>query len=689
MRRLLFVANSDAENRYRIRIPLAQLYSGLEQTWEYGIPSYLGHDRHRLIGWATFLGLHLRPRLARLLAVTALPETDEDSKVLARDAKILIARRIEDRLGSGIEQLKRRLGALLSNNHRLADAGCAAYIDDDLAVRVFPKVFDECDKDGLVTLRPLHAVAPGVFEIDGLLLFAHQFLRRSQSRRNSLNEPFLERLAAAAESTHPETRIALDRDMVGLARGFQRMVELEYWWGPKFDDSLRIADGITRHEADDSERSLHGISRSEFWWYTQKDRKTFECEELRDIPSYGISPDEYGCRFVHSLLDTDSETSMHLDGAVRVYSGEHVLKRLEQSIRDAGRAAAYTKLWRIDGSLPVQEWKALITHYFRDNRLVGEYLGGVDEADFRPRVTTRETEIALVDYVPSAINAGDGLQCVAAFQQVGTKSNQGRSVAVFDSMTFGNERFNVVEARVIELVKALRRLEAEIDLPGDAVIVEFDDLVVNLPLILHSGDAASSLAARTEEAIRTLCAAWCRRGLDVVIAWNIGIDYEDRRVVFSYAGHVQDFCRWFDTRPAKYPEALGAVRGWIEECYEALGEVFPDAAGRGDLHEIVRTTGVMQLQRRFLEPAEFELRWNESSKALECLLLVESDGKLRELLDTKSITPAMVHVVRHSTCSRCGGEYRVCNCSTLLDEDVVQNMDGIKLLGCFWTNRRA
>ena len=70
--------------------------------------------------------------------------------------------------------------------------GCAASHDKELAVKTFKEIFAQHDKDGLVPLSILKPIAPGVFEKDGLLLFAHPFFRRSLSRFNSLNASFLE-----------------------------------------------------------------------------------------------------------------------------------------------------------------------------------------------------------------------------------------------------------------------------------------------------------------------------------------------------------------------------------------------------------------------------------------------------------------------------------------------------------------
>ena len=68
---------------------------------------------------------------------------------------------------------------------------------------------------------------------------------------------------------------------------------------------------------------MSNIRQTEFSWYTQDERKTFECEEITDIPNIVSGGDEYyGCRFTHSMLDGESGLPYHLDGAIRAYTDE-------------------------------------------------------------------------------------------------------------------------------------------------------------------------------------------------------------------------------------------------------------------------------------------------------------------------------------------------------------------------------
>ena len=179
------------------------------------------------------MGIHLQAGLARLTGVCLVPETADEQAALASRARSYIEAFTAERIGPHIGELCQRLGDRLGSDYGWIEAGCAGVVAPGLAVRTFPDIFDLKDKDGLVLLRHLNQVAPGVFERDGLVFFAHKYFRRSLSRHNTLNEPFLARFSKLADSL--SSRIALDEDMVGLASTLVPSIELEYWWGPKFD----------------------------------------------------------------------------------------------------------------------------------------------------------------------------------------------------------------------------------------------------------------------------------------------------------------------------------------------------------------------------------------------------------------------------------------------------------------------
>lgn len=382
MRTMSLVMNSDQVNRYGMRFPLNTLLSALRQG-QAGTPMFVSHDMHRPIGWSATKGIAVHSGVNYLIGVAAFPTSDEEEREVEHRAQSYLATKLGQVEPEHKTRLKTAAGAHVSAEvAAFMSRECATLVQTGIAKALFPHLFSETenDKRGLIPLASLKPIGPGVYELEnGICAFAHRYMRRSASRWNNLNVPFLERFQRAAQEIDDfDAKIALDPDAIGLADTFRQPIELEYWWGPKFSDNLaEIKTSITRHAATPRERLFHRIERTEFWWYDQNDLRAFECEEVLNGQTLGIEGQEkYVCRYAHSMVDLANNEPHHLDGAVRIYNEEAMLARLELDMAQAGRRSEYVKLWRADGTISVPLWKALVSDYFRDNHLVSEYLGG-------------------------------------------------------------------------------------------------------------------------------------------------------------------------------------------------------------------------------------------------------------------------------------------------------------------------
>ncbi|HHW26715.1 MAG TPA: hypothetical protein GXX23_05180 [Firmicutes bacterium] len=234
----------------------------------------------------------------------------------------------------------------------------------------YPELLGLLDDDGLVPFGP-------PFEIDshGLAyrdsdLYYHQFLRRHFS--SNINYDFIEALRrASAVNPRVRIRIALDPHRVTVRGTRRRLEERDRWFGPplawsRLDDMSAI--GRTVH-GDASDHLWAGISRTEFVWARHGENlKAFQAEEL---PPLEAGEGYVFCRYVHSLRDTGRRLFVHLDGAVRVYTDDYP-QRYDGTIEYS--KGHYVKLFRVDGELPTGQWSMLVSFFFRQNRLVLEYL---------------------------------------------------------------------------------------------------------------------------------------------------------------------------------------------------------------------------------------------------------------------------------------------------------------------------
>lgn len=674
-------------------MPIPVLETALNQSWDRRLPSSIGHDTHRATGWVNTIALHLQPGLARLFGAISYAETADEMDKVKSILTAALAHKIRSLDRGRVDELRAKLDGFLSTDAQLLPQACASFCDKGLAARVFPKLFAAKDKDGLIPFRLLNPVAPGVFEENGLLLFAHPYFRRSLSRLNSLNDPFLAHFQRASDEAGLDFRIALDEDLIGHPDTLLSNIELQYWWGPKFTSDLAdIPAGVTRHEASEPDRLFNAVSATEFWWYEQDGRKTFECEEIRhlDIPSLGHSANHYGCRFVHSILDKDSGLPIHLDGAVRLYTEDLMLERVDKDILHFGRRADYTKLWRIDGSVPVDVWKELINHYYRDNHLVGEYFGGKEEGDCaaRPREVSLDQGGSIHDFAPCTMSRGDGVRISISYSSR-SENAAARRIVPTTFFDIGAGRRDCIEACTMEVIKLTKRRGATIDVPDEIPVLAFEDMVSNLPVIAHGGQDSVLQAQITLQIVGDWCRALRDRKQDRMVSFHIAVQYEDRDAYFSFAGQVDEMCTWLESDYSRLPTSRPAVGDWAEAACDFLTRTFPAAKDLPPLENMLKLSGLLMIDRKFLSPGEFEIRASRSYPPQISLLDCPSIQKALPLVKDKGLVVSQALVIKDSECQRCHERYATCGCIKDIDPEVWQQITDFEILGVFWTDRSA
>jgi hypothetical protein len=686
MKELLTVTNSTNVNRNGSMFTVGALVSGLDQCWDTGLPCFLGHDHHRLVGWIVPLSVHLQPRLARLTAVTQMPETPAEEDAVRRAFIASASKKIAETLKPVRSELRSKLDSYLRGEVEEAAPNCAAFIQDGLARRTFSKVFEGEDKDGLVSIRALKPISPGVFAIDGLLLFAHPFLRRSLSRFNTLNTQFLSQLNGLVRQNDLDVRVALDSDMVGLARTHHEYEELQYWFGPHFNNDIStIPLGVTRHEASDEDRFFAAVSRTEFWWYDQGDARTFECEELQNIPSCGVGNGKYGCRFVHSIASSDQKTFQHADGAIRLYDEAAMIQRLDVDLKIAGRKTEYTKLWRVDGRMPVATWKRLISDYYRGNTLIGEYLGGKDKTldEHREAARHEPPPSSISDYIPSQMMAEDGVNVSVSYHPKVPESTSGRVVMSFDILSNDSVRYHYVESDSFEVVKLLKRAGYSVELEDDLVRVLFEDRVLNLPLFAHTGCESVKAANETLSVVASLFRRMVELEVEKLVSVSIGVNYEEHAVFYSFAGRAGQLVEWLLRPEAQLPQKIADVPCWCACVSAGISQRFQNKTVRDNLWQTLKATGILKFDRRILHPDKYETLVRVTGARIRAEIPRED----KHIFNSQKLALGRVAVIRNSECTKCGKVYDECLHSKYFDDDVVHRITSLELLGVFWSEQ--
>jgi len=689
MNTYLSVPISDAVNRYNMKADTGGLHNAILQVWPAGLPVLVEHDRHRLTGWMFYVGLHFEPGLTRVVGQTLVPDDKEEWNSLSRHYLAHLAERTREATQGNIGVLRELIGGHLDGGEQIIDVSATALTAPGLARRVFPSLFAQEDKDGLIPLSVLEPIYPGMFRVGELLLLAHPFFRRGESRLNVLNVDLLHCLQDHAGDSNCTARIRLDPDVVGLAATAQSTFEFDYWYGPKFTDDLSsLKAGVTVHVADDAQRILHEVVRTEYWWQTRfndtldRNELILEVEELRNTESRTPDASEFRCRYVHSIVGLDVVTIEHLDGAIRGYTSEKMIDRLDHDIRQAGRHTAYTKLWRIDGNIALHQWKKLIHHHFRGNPLISEYLGAPVSLALPNESAGGDTTSVSDprrDLIPFHMDAGDGLRLTLAYQRLPDPPIDDQTFVVARQVLIkGKRKSPVFDLSVVEVKKVLAGKGRFLRVPSEAAFHRYEDRYHEFPLIIHHSEDALDA---TIEAYRDLLTTWRNEGRNVVLVISLALVEGERVVSLSLYGHIHRILEWL-LRSRPFPPGANRDK-WVNETAEYLAQ-YGQSDDHPALSETVSEDDLTFRIGRVMLPQDCAV-WESGGVFVAADKLTPA---VAQAMENGLIQPAAAYWIQDLCCSGCSGNYLSCQCTTVLERKAYIAR-AQKFAYLFWTDKRV
>ena len=676
------IAVTDEINLYNEKFTLQAMYSAYEKQWDDIIPSFANHDHKLCIGFSKLTGIYLDSQMAYMTNSMTIGENeDEEKKIRDVNYRMLYETAVLENMEK-YKVLENKVAECIEGKTKYYWTNCVFIHNKDIVKRVFPELISQME-NGLLDIGLLSSVLPGIYRIGDYLIFAHLYFRRSYSYLNTLNTSFLQRLETI-DRNDKSIKIAIDLDCIGLAGTEHAEREYAYWWGPHFNDDLKsIPLGVTRHENEHYNQLLSNCLRTEFGWYIQDDKHTFESEEITDVPNIKIDgTDMYACRFVHSMVDDITGIPIHLDGAIRTYSDDKMIERLDVSIKDSERDTIYTKIWRIDGSIPVNLWKELITHYYRDNMMVGEYFGGKDDKlDYRiqKRDDAETSQINVKDFLPCNILRGEGIKIYFSYTlQDVLDEKYDIYVRTNSHIVFEAQSCKYIESKTISLCKLIERKGCKVKIPFCKEI-DFCDMVYNYPIFACRTLENANLVI---SAINEMCKKWHENGDNRIITFTVEVPYENRTGIFRFLGHVDDFTDYYANGFQFIPNESN-VKGWLLKSYDYLGKNFSSIKSNVHPFDIINKSGNLSIKRNFVSPEKIE-SW--SKDGLVTLHLSEEE---KAIIIKHGITAVVAFMDEKVRCSKCGKDYRNCNCISLIDENVVEVIEKGKQIGATWTNRSA
>ncbi|GGK72098.1 hypothetical protein ACD591_05220 [Rufibacter glacialis] len=694
------VLNSDTVNRYGYRFSVGALEDALEQKALEGVPTCLGHDMHKPLGWTIPFGLYFEPGMCRLVGNQIIAETDEEQKFINKAHLTALKKRYQEQCLPHIDELKSLLAGHLTENATYLYAGCVCYNEKKIVERVFSKLFEKQDKDGLIYLSDLLQQftykGHGIFKDNDseFAVIAHQFFRKSLSLHNNLNYFLIDELVKQVKNEKIKVRISLDRNLIGLAKTYNDTIELEYWRGPQFNNDVsKIKSGVTVYGSSEYQKLYYGISQTEFWWKHEEGKQTLEVEEVKEHPSLGIDNDNYGCRYVHSIFDEATNSFEHFDGAIRMCDTEKMLSRIENDIKSAGKQSEYTKLFRVDGELSIEDWKSLTCHYFQANPLIHEYFDEAKEEANAPHLIEEKAKSVFEELIPYSINEGDGIRLFVSYHEIQKREDDihtERYISGYDIISIGETSLRVIETDILEVVKALKRIGEKLDLPKNVTLASFEDMYWNIPAINHGINENTEFnVSKTLQALEMIFAAKVSRNKDTVAAFTLSWERQDeKQVSVSVMGHSVDILKWLNENKI-IPVDKNKFKNWLEKQSTFINK-YPLKRDSPPLFEMVCGDGVQYIRRRGIAPEiKYQLKPDQNGGIIIGFAFTKEQYDLAKAYETRKIDVTPGYLLKKQICTKCGNDYKYCEHSTNLDNDVSVSIDDFQLLNLTWTDRKA
>lgn len=653
MKNLTGIYLTDGVSKTGVRFSIRALEDALWIGYGHCVPSNIAHDIHRPLGVTRISSLYLSHESAYLLGNTSMPETPEENKwVMAARTNYLNEKMIERILNYSQEfNLEVSNLGLLKNNGRLMSNGLVMYGYDNIVLDAFPYLKETIDGDGLICLNDLLQTfdynGDGVFtsKKSKLSVLVHPYLRRSLSRYNCFNKGFLKELFDSNSEKTP-VRIRIDLDYVGYTPSFVETQEFDYWYGPDYtDDISRIKEGVTAYETNRTEYLFNQIKKTEFVWQDKDGKRQFEMEEVTDEEAPTLPEGTFGCRYLHSFYDPAIGEFDHFDGAIRCYDLDSICKRLDNPITAMGHAAHYTKVFRIDGPLPIGKWKSLITHYLMGNEDVYRYFG-----EPVPYVKQEKQQMNPISkYVPFVTKKGDGVRLLYSYHAKGNDVVE-RLYRDFDTCQLREGTVETTDLMAVDLAKCIRRAGGEIDYPN-CRFISYRDNFHDFPEIYHGGDDPRKALERTIEGIKMLLAGLNHRGVEECMSFCLSWNFNDRKVKVSMMGAVPDMLAWISSLDS-IPTDREGLKKWLETQAHYLkknGEDTPSPLNSPYIHD----NGIFYHRRRLVQKdAELkELYFDENKVLCANIDFAENQKELSELMDAGIINPAPFIVVDKLLCN--------------------------------------
>ena len=388
------------------------------------------------------------------------------------------------------------------------------------------------------------------------------------------------------------------------------------------------------------------------------------------------------------MVNEQDTKIFHLDGAVRIYTVDKMIERIGQDLSKSKKNTDYIKLFRIDNNLPVSEWKRIISDYFKDNHLIGEYFGEIDDRQLQGTKVKSSSSDHIpkhqYSYHPFSLKNDDGFLFNYSYQLKRDEQKYDLDIISFDSIIIEEVRINYFEAPVWELLKIFKTRKIEINMPTDYQTIAFEDFYYNFPLIvIYNKDTVAVVFSVFIELLKYYSK---NEQEERQISFSIEYPIIEHNIRLSFLGSASCLLSFFNSSgiPPTSKKALITYINKISNYLRNFKEI-----NNKDTLVVVKNSAMLVYERTFLNgEVNVKLHFSEDDGHHYYDITDIKDEQLYESLSKGELKICTASIIYEEECNKCGKNYFECDCN-IINGDTYKSVKDYRPIGLYYTDKKA
>ena len=164
-----------------------------------------------------------------------------------------------------------------------------------------------------------------------------------------------------------------------------------------------------------------------------------------------------------------------------------------------------------------------------------------------------------------------------------------------------------------------------------------------------------------------------------LISYSVQVNYENLSVLYSFAGHIEDFSNYYLSSQSDIPDSNAGIPTWLSNASKFLKSYAP--ANNSPSHADLRNkNGVLLFPKLFVNKKYID---KLESDDIGASVRLELEKEQYDIVRNNGVWICAMYEIKRSRCSSCGKSYEQCNCITFLGTNVIEEILSAKFIGFY------